>query len=95
MELGDVEIFMDARFNKHLLVKVECVKASLHGVEGLQSVQLELSIVNEVSQSSDDLKYLTIDVRSPSNHGNKDALHLFVLSTCPLGNKRHAFFEMP
>ena len=38
MELGNIEVFMETEFDKHVLVKGEGVKAGLHGIKCFRSV---------------------------------------------------------
>src|ERR1700683_3783218 len=38
VELGDIEVFAETEFDKHVLVKVEGVKAGLHGIKCFRSV---------------------------------------------------------
>jgi|SRR5882762_5199117 len=95
MEFGDIEIFSETKFDKHVLVQVKCVKASLHCIQGLQSVQLELRIIDKVRQSVDDCQNTVINIQSTSEQSNKDTLHLLVFGTCPLRYEGDSFFEMP
>lgn len=95
MEFGDIEVLAETKFNEHVLVKVKGVKAGLHGIKCFRGVQLELGVIDEVCQSTDDCKNSIINVWSPSEQSNKDPLHLLVLSTCPLRYKGNAFSEVP
>jgi len=48
VDLGDIEVFMDAKLNKDIFMGMEHVQAVLHSCESLVRLLLELCVVDEV-----------------------------------------------
>lgn len=92
VQLGYVEVFTNTEPDKDLLVVVECGPGSFEASKRGVLVSFKMSIVNKVKNSAHGTHSRW--VRSASQHAKKDALHVLVLCSSPLCNKRYPFLEM-
>ena len=93
MELGYVEMFVDSELNEDLLVLMKGVQTLFEFGKGFCGVELELGEINEIKKCLSDSEHLWVN--SSSQNTQKNLLHLFVFSSCPLCHKGDTLLEVP
>ena len=93
MELGYVEMFADFKLDEDLLVLMKGVETLFKFGKGFRGVELELGEINEIKECSSNSEHLW--AYSSSQNTQKNLLHLFVFSSCPLRHKGDPLLEVP
>jgi hypothetical protein len=94
MYFWDVEVLARSELNEHVLILMKSGKRGLERQECGRAVQMQLNIIDEVYDGFHNYEHCSVDACYSCDQADKHFLHLLVLSSCPLLDRRDSFSEV-